>query len=373
MNDMGMAMGTEMPESDPHPLSERQCALGDALETVAEQYGQFDQTSGPDGSHYVEPSPFTRDGLACANCKFFEGPRSCEIVSGDIAPDAICKFWIIPADLVGRSEATMLDKDRSASVESAVRMCEFSDAISLRSTADGKDVMSVKFAVYNQWTEINSRAEGHFLERIAPGAFDNVIRSNGNKFKVLYEHGKDPQIGNKPIGTPVSVRSMRDGVHAEVELFDTNYVNELKPAIRAGQLGASFRFGVDESGVQVDYPSVATAHNPEMLPERTITNIKRVPEFGPVTFGAYPGASTGMRSGTDWFLDAFSDPLFVARFTERAGLEVVEKFLTSRTADGHSDQHPDARADGQTEGTDARLLRIRGVLATHKKPSKETS
>ncbi len=372
MSDLGPMMGQELPESVPHPLSSRQCALECAIEGVVEQFGQFDQTSGPDGSHYVEVSPFARDGLVCANCEFYDGARSCEVVAGDIAPDAVCKFWIIPADLVGRSEATMSDNERSASVESAVRMCEFSDSVSLRSTDDGKDVMRVKFAVFDQWTEINSRAEGHFLERIAPGAFDNVLRSNGTKFRVLYEHGKDPQVGNKPIGTPLSVRSARDGVIADVELFDASYVNDLKPAIRAGQLGASFRFGIDDSGVKVDYPTAPTPHNPDMLPERTIVNIKRVPEFGPVTFGAYPMASTGMRSGTDWFLDSFADPLFVARFTEMVGLKNVEPLLESLRAAGQRESTaPDARAAGQTEGIDARVLKYRAVLATHRSPSKD--
>jgi hypothetical protein len=40
--------------------------------------------------------------------------------------------------------------------------------------------------------------------------------------------------------------------------------------------------------------------NPDGLPERTITAMK-VPEFGPVTFPANPGASAGVRSGTDEF------------------------------------------------------------------------
>jgi hypothetical protein len=38
--------------------------------------------------------------MNCANCVFFRGGRKCEIVEGDIAPEALCKFWIIPENLL---------------------------------------------------------------------------------------------------------------------------------------------------------------------------------------------------------------------------------------------------------------------------------
>ena len=83
-----------------HPLNERQCAQRCATEAVVAQFGLFDQSSGPNGAHYMPDNPFAADGLACASCVFYEGARSCEAVAGDIAPDAVCKLWIIPADLL---------------------------------------------------------------------------------------------------------------------------------------------------------------------------------------------------------------------------------------------------------------------------------
>jgi hypothetical protein len=56
------------------------------------------------------------------------------------------------------------------------------------------------FAVFNAWTEIDSLAEGLFLERIAPGAFAKAFREKGRGIKVLLEHGHDPVVGNKPLG-----------------------------------------------------------------------------------------------------------------------------------------------------------------------------
>lgn len=86
-------------ESDSNDeLTDRQEALYEALEQNAYVFGKFNQTTGADGAHYVEKSPF--EGMNCANCVFFRGGRKCEIVEGDIDPEAVCKFWIIPEKLL---------------------------------------------------------------------------------------------------------------------------------------------------------------------------------------------------------------------------------------------------------------------------------
>jgi len=108
-NRLADMMGAPMPEAehdmgvtvaDEHPLNERQAAQYEATEMIAQAFGQFDQTSGPNGAHYMADNPFVAEGLACASCAFY-GARACEVVSGDIAPDALCRLWIIPSDLIG--------------------------------------------------------------------------------------------------------------------------------------------------------------------------------------------------------------------------------------------------------------------------------
>lgn len=83
-----------------YPPTPRQAAVYQALEDIVEVFGPFDQTTGPDGAHYVEASPFAAEGMVCSSCYFYDGPRACEIVGGDIAPEAVCKFWTIPAQLI---------------------------------------------------------------------------------------------------------------------------------------------------------------------------------------------------------------------------------------------------------------------------------
>lgn len=87
--------------SDPAPrFTDRQMRQYFATEKIVGEFGKFEPGIGPDGAHYVPESPFADTGLVCANCLYYEGPRGCEVVDGDIDPGAICKLWIIPQDLV---------------------------------------------------------------------------------------------------------------------------------------------------------------------------------------------------------------------------------------------------------------------------------
>lgn len=180
---------------------------------------------------------------------------------------------------------------------------------------DGKRTLHGHFSVFNEWTEINSAWEGRFMERIAPGAFAKTISENRAGIKVLFDHGHDPSIGNKPLGPIRSLEEDDRGASYEVELLDTSYVRDLIPALEEGLLGASFRFKV----MREDFDKAPSRSdiNPEGIPERTITEV-RLHEFGPVTFPAYDGATAGVRSLTDDFIlkTIFGDPERIARLLE---------------------------------------------------------
>lgn len=154
------------------------------------------------------------------------------------------------------------------------------------------------FAVWNQWAEISSAVEGHFLERIAPGAFAHTLAHDRSRIRVLFQHGQDPMVGDKPLGVPTVLREDGIGAQYEVPLLDTGYVAELLPGLRAGVYGASFRFQVLRE--QFDQRPAGSSYNPKGLPERTVQET-RVLELGPVTFPAYEGATAGVRSLTDWY------------------------------------------------------------------------
>jgi HK97 family phage prohead protease len=154
------------------------------------------------------------------------------------------------------------------------------------------------FAVFNRWTEIDSVFEGNFLERIAPGAFRKTFRENRDRIKALFQHGKDPQVGDKPIGRIEELREDETGAYYEVGLYD-GVPDLVMGGLRDGQYGASFRFQVmrEERHDEVE----ASEDNPRALPERTLKEL-RLFEFGPVTFPAYADATAGVRSLTDRFV-----------------------------------------------------------------------
>jgi HK97 family phage prohead protease len=155
-----------------------------------------------------------------------------------------------------------------------------------------------RFSEFGRWYKVSSRFEGDFMEQVAPGATVDTIAADRDSMRVLFDHGMDAQIGNKVLG-PIDVLDERsDGPHYEVPLFDTSYNRDLLPGLKAGVYGASMRMRV--TGDEWDDEPGKSDTNPDGLPERTITRM-RVLEFGPVTFPANPGASAGVRSGTDEF------------------------------------------------------------------------
>jgi hypothetical protein len=176
-----------------------------------------------------------------------------------------------------------------------------------------------RFSEFGRWYPVSSRFEGNFMERVVPGATADTIRADRDGMRVLFDHGMDAQIGNKVLG-PISVLDERsDGPHYEVPLFDTSYNRDLLPGLKAGVYGASMRMRVLADSWD-DEPGASDA-NPDGLPERTITRMK-VPEFGPVTFPANPGATSGIRSATDEFYGRLAgvDPPAFADAVRAAGL-----------------------------------------------------
>jgi hypothetical protein len=172
-------------------------------------------------------------------------------------------------------------------------------------STDGMPTMVGHFSTFDQFYEVNSILEGRFLERIGRRAFDKTIRESRDQMKVLYDHGQDPQIGNKVLGKIEDLHTDRTGPAYTVPLFDTSYNRDLQPGLEAGQYGSSFRFTVEKD--QWDDSPEPRDDNPDGIPERTITEA-RVYEFGPVTFPANPHATAGVRSTTDDFYQRSRDP-----------------------------------------------------------------
>ena len=206
---------------------------------------------------------------------------------------------------------TLRDLEVVRAVSATVRAARGDDA--------AMPTMEVRFSPFGEWYEIDSFFEGRFLERTERGAFAKTIAENLRNVKVLFNHGFDPQIGDKVLGAIRSLTEEKDSPLGLVDLFDTTYNRDLAPGLEAGAYGSSFRFRVIKD--EWDDEPGRSEHNPDGIPERTIKEV-RLFEFGPVTFPANPAATAGVRSLTDTFYERIrqADPQRVADLSERARL-----------------------------------------------------
>jgi phage head maturation protease len=157
-----------------------------------------------------------------------------------------------------------------------------------RSATDGASILDVKFALFDRWQEIDNPVEGHFLERIAPGAFTKTIRENFANIRAILSHGKDRSLGETVLGKIESITEEADGANARVSLF-RSVPGLLLDGLRAGVYGASFRGDPIKNHV-VSRPA-RSDHNPKGLPEITRQEI-RLRDIGPTPFAAYNETSS---------------------------------------------------------------------------------
>jgi HK97 family phage prohead protease len=214
--------------------------------------------------------------------------------------------------------------------------------------------------VFNVWTEINSRFEGHFLERFAPGSFKRTFNAKKGSIPPLLEHGQDPSIWKKPLGDVAELCEDATGAYYEVSLYDTLYVKEILPAIASGHYGASFRFSAPRDDF-IRNPGISF-HNPKGIAERTVLEAN-VTEFSLVLFPAYLDTTAGVRSLTDYYnpqaikqaLDEFAEAQESLR-DKQEHVENISIFLEERhlrAAQEAEDEVAEVQDDFQRAAPDA--------------------
>jgi|GEM_PF-5157759 len=147
-------------------------------------------------------------------------------------------------------------------------------------------------AVFDQWREVDSLLEGHYLQRIAPGAFTRTIATERHRMKVVFRHGKDDRVSYQSLGSISLLEEDAHGLRYEVDLLDADHTWELAPWLATGKYGGSLTFEVQLDRF-VRNPGTS-AHNPRGLPEHTVLEM-RVQEFGPASPPAFAGTSAGIR------------------------------------------------------------------------------
>ena len=146
-------------------------------------------------------------------------------------------------------------------------------------------------AVFGQWSEVSNSREGNFMEMVAPGAFRDAVR-DPSQVRIMFQHGRDPSIGEKPIGPILELREDAKGLWYSVAMLPTSYNYDLAVLLEAGVLGASFRFSVTDE--EYDPRPGRSVTNPRGIPERVVTSVILY-EAGPVVHGQYTGATSGIK------------------------------------------------------------------------------
>lgn len=169
------------------------------------------------------------------------------------------------------------------------------DAVGMQDQEGEPPILSVKVMRYGEWAEIDSRDEGHFMERFVSRSLDDSLAEETPK--ILFQHGLDPTMGRQVLAAPVTVRADAHEVVLEAPLGE-GVPPLIAWGLRNRAYGASMQFSVTDQEVSRN-PGRAE-HNPQGLVERSVTKAK-IREGGPVTWGAYPSATSSMRSLTDEF------------------------------------------------------------------------
>lgn len=217
----------DMEDEEESGLNPRQQAQYESTEWIAETFGKWNQGSDADGAHYMAESPFTEEGIICANCVYYEGGRGCEVVEGDIDPSAICKLWIIKTDLIQGEEAPMeeepMTEEESPVEENSLEIRWATEQHEKRSFAFSNlefriDADSNRFMGYAAMWDSPSEPLP-WTEFVKRGAFSKTI-NDGADVRLLVNHEGVPLARTKS-GT-MTLKEDERGLWVDAELDPSN-------------------------------------------------------------------------------------------------------------------------------------------------------
>ena len=153
--------------------------------------------------------------------------------------------------------------------------------VALSSVRDEGGTLHGHAAVYNALSE----DLGGYVERIAPGAFSDVLATEPD-VRLLVNHKPDHVLARTKSGT-LRLHEDEHGLAFTADLPDTAYARDLRESLRRGDLdGASFRFCIgDEDWGREDGREV-----------RTVKRVASLMDVCIATYPAYPSASVELRT-----------------------------------------------------------------------------
>lgn len=156
-------------------------------------------------------------------------------------------------------------------------------------TRDGQQTLTGYAAVFHREGDAGTeyRLGPDVVERIAPTAFNRAL-SEKHDARALFNHDPNMLLGRAAAGTlRLSVDAR--GLRYEIDIPDTTVGRDVAASIARGDLsGSSFAFSIGKDGQRF-----------EKGKDFDVRHILDVDLFdvGPVTYPAYEGTTTGLRSG----------------------------------------------------------------------------
>lgn len=155
-------------------------------------------------------------------------------------------------------------------------------------TIEGRTLTGVA-AVYGAQSREISEGGRTFVERIAPGAFGDSVRSD---IKLLYNHDPRMPLARSRSGTLV-LEDRADGLNYRATLPETTLGNDVRELLQRGDLSGEMSFGFY---VERDQWNAKRT-------ERTVEKARLV-EISVVVDAAYPQTSSSLRSVDAAAIDA---------------------------------------------------------------------
>jgi len=195
-------------------LTDEEKAFHDALISIAQTYGPFDQGSSSIWVGYksAEENEDKEIGVKCSNCSFFIPENNgCMLLSYQVEPEAICRLAAIPDGLVEMSR-----EDEEDFVDEMME--------------DMGKATSVRVGQMVSWNSSGGRAEGKVTRIIRNGKYnvpgsDFTITGTEDDPAVairLYRDGKptDTMVGHKM--STLTVKKSEDTDFSKLNLSDIN-------------------------------------------------------------------------------------------------------------------------------------------------------
>jgi len=188
-----------------------------------------------------------------------------------------------------------VDETVEAESESEQMMYRLSSPDMLIFRDDDEPMVEGRVVPYEEWSEVDSVVEGHFMERFARGSFTKTLAERVGEVKVYFEHGRSKIFDSQPIAEVRETWEQPDGVYFRAALLG-GLPELFRDGLRRGLYGASV--GAKVLKLERVRAPKESSYNPSRLEERTYKELRAF-DYSITPRPHYASATVALRSITD--------------------------------------------------------------------------